>query len=96
MDSGKELIASDIASHLGVSEGKLPRLAPLAGYSEADMRVLLEALRNRMIAVIGNDPDNLVHWLLTSNEAFDCRPIDRLGTIEGFREVLRYLQFFIR
>lgn len=96
MDNGRELVIADIAAQLGVSGDELPGQALLTSYSKEDVRILFEALRNRMIAVIGNDPDNLAHWLRTSNEAFNGRPIDRLSTIEGFREVIHYLEFFSR
>lgn len=96
MGSGRELVIADIATHLGVSVSELPGPALLACYSEEDVRILFEALQNRMIALIGNDPDNLAHWLRTDNEAFNGRPIDRLNTIEGFREVIHYLEFFSR
>ncbi|MFL1484794.1 MbcA/ParS/Xre antitoxin family protein [Marinobacter sp. LN3S78] len=96
MDSGRNIVISDITAQLGISEDELPGQTLLLSYSEKDVRILFEALQNRMIALIGNDPDNLAHWLKTDNEAFNGRPIDRLSTIEGFREVIHYLEFFSR
>ncbi|WP_336367388.1 MbcA/ParS/Xre antitoxin family protein [Marinobacter sp. C2H3] len=96
MDSDTEQVAPDIAEQLGVSGDELSEHALLESYSKEDVRILFEALRDRMVAVIGNDPDNLAHWLRTDNLAFNGRPIDHLGTIEGFRDVIRYLEFFSR
>ena len=83
MDNDAEYVARDIAEQLGVSGDELPEQTLLDNYSREDVIILFEALRNRMVAVIGNDPDNLAHWL-----------IDHLGTIEGFRDVIRYLELF--
>ena len=94
MDSGKDLSIQDIAEQLGVCREELPENALLANCSREDICILFKALYHRMHAVIGTDRDNLAHWLRTPNEAFKCRPIDRLSSIEGFREVLRYLEFF--
>ncbi|MTI78806.1 MAG: DUF2384 domain-containing protein [Marinobacter sp.] len=94
MDSGRDLGIQDIADQLGVSREELPENALLANCPREDVCVLFKALYHRMQAVIGNDQDNLAHWLRTPNEAFKCRPIDRLSSIEGFREVLRYLESF--
>ncbi|WP_336146382.1 MbcA/ParS/Xre antitoxin family protein [Marinobacter salarius] len=94
MDNDAEYVARDIAEQLGVSGDELPEQTLLDNYSREDVIILFEALRNRMVAVIGNDPDNLAHWLRTDNHAFNGRPIDHLGTIEGFRDVIRYLELF--
>jgi hypothetical protein len=96
MDNGSEKHIRNLSAQLGVSEDELPELALLENYSEEDVRILFEALRNRMVAVIGNDPDNLAHWLKTDNSEFNGRPIDCLSTIEGFRAVISYLEFFSR
>ncbi|MBN8240579.1 hypothetical protein JF541_15570 [Marinobacter hydrocarbonoclasticus] len=51
MDSDKKQVAREIAKQLGVFGDELTENSLLENYSKEDVRILFEALRDRMIAM---------------------------------------------
>lgn len=91
MDNDKERTIRSVAEELGVAGDKLVEIASSNRYAGEDVAQLFQKLRHSMVAAIGDDRENLAHWLETPNAAIKGRPIDQLSSVQGFQHVLEYL-----
>jgi antitoxin Xre/MbcA/ParS-like protein len=91
MDNDKDRVIRSVAEELGVGGDKLVEIASSNRYPGEDVAQLFQKLRHSMVAAIGDERENLAHWLETPNEALKGRPIDQLTSVQGFQHVIEYL-----
>jgi DNA-binding XRE family transcriptional regulator len=85
-----------LAGVLGVSPASLSRMA--AGKyrldparKEWELAALFVRMFRSLDSIVGSDDETARAWLHGENLALSARPIDRIATVEGLTDVLRYL-----
>lgn len=86
---------SEVAVQLGLTHQELDNLHLFGRFSEPEVRGLLILLRSRLLALVGDDPENLAHWLHDYNLALEGVPLELIQTSDGFLKVIKYLNWFI-
>lgn len=86
---------NEFATQLGLARHELDDLHLCNSFSEPEVRELLHQLRTRLIILIGNDRENLAHWMRNYNLALKGVPLDLIQTPIGFQAVMSYLDWFI-
>lgn len=95
MVNDKDKTVDSLAGQLGLHRQELTELYLWNHLSEAEVRNLLELLISRLNALVGDDPENLAHWMTTHNLGLGAVPLELIHTTEGFRAVINYLNSFI-
>ncbi|SFE93348.1 Protein of unknown function [Marinobacter sp. DSM 26671] len=95
MVSDKSEALNALADQLGLNRHELEKVAVFTHFSEAEVRELMKLLRLRLNALVGNDRENMAHWMRTYNSGLGAMPLELIRTPEGVRAVLNYLDFFV-
>ncbi len=95
--------AADQATlRMGLTESEMSHIlcwldGPLGCKAEADgsqgerNAVHLIKIYEGLLKLVGDDPENIRHWLTTANQQFNEAPIKIMGTEAGIIDVLRYI-----
>lgn len=85
----------ELAEVIGTSPSTISRLTksqPLrVGTKPAELATLLVRMYRSLDALVGGDTQKARAWFRAHNAHLEGRPCDRIGTVEGLVDVVRYL-----
>lgn len=94
MATNKVDSVGEFANQVGLARYELDDLQLYESFTEPEIQELLMLLKSRLFKVIGNDPENLAHWIRSYNVALKGIPLLLIKTPNGFRAVVKYLDSF--
>lgn len=84
--------AARAAERLGISKKDLAAIIPSGDRDSFEQATLFVRLQRVLDAWVGGNAKAAASWLTSRNTALGGRPIDRMQSKEGLREVLSYLE----
>ena len=89
------LVGRELAAVIGTSEATVSRLKFARGLDpkskEGELALLFLRAYRSLDALVGGDDDKARLWLRAENEHLDGVPAERILTVEGLVDVVRYL-----
>ncbi len=87
--------ADQAAVRMGLTESEVSCVLcwPAADGNQGERNAVhLIKIYEGLLKLVGDDPENLRHWLTTANQQFNEVPLNMMGSETGTLDVLRYIE----